>query len=268
MLALLLGCDRSGRAGSDASRTAPRPTEVDAHAGDDPYATYKLPVGDGTWSIADYVAVSDAVAEIAADDPKLLPTVGGPHEDLILRFTSLAAITGAFEARSDLDEGARLHDAAGRMFGVYIKQLKRDPEFDDEVVIVTAAFLRVATLLIPATATEIGLEELRTQPVRFDGLLQSRAALVRAYLLPLEIYAESPPLDAGFAAERLRPVTADVAPYMLSGEREQFDEIGEQLTRAGVDADVVRQMAKTIHEAPTSPLVTEFEAEHRAYAAE
>jgi len=250
---------QQGAAAKPAVASTPAPA-LDQHD----YTPFGMPDPSKAWSVKDYSAAHGALNAIARQDRKLLPRVGSATFAKLTHLDQLAQLAGS-AAPEDL---ASLSLALGMAQMIYGDQVRREPSFEREHLIVSAAVIRVTTKL-PATMVRNPAEAvaLRGQPARLKGLLEFRHGIYELVLAVLEP-ASASELPRSFACEQLSLVIDEAAPLLLGDERGVVRAHVRDCASAGASAEAIERLDRALaDDARTAALVTALLDEHREFAA-
>lgn len=254
-----------------AKQDAPKPdaakqdAESSTPAADGPdYASFGMPDPSVPWTVNEYARAHKALNAIAKQDRTLLPRAGSPI---------FAALTG-LDHLGQLAAGVAPEQLAGLTLSLgmaqmtYGDQVGRDPSFEREHLIISAAVLRVTTKL-PGTVVrdEAQAQALRGEPARLASLLRFRHGVYEMVTDVLQP-ARASVLPPSFACEQLAGVIDEVAPLLLPEEREAVRLEVRKCASAGSSAEAIERLdAALADEARSAALVTALLDEHRGFAA-
>lgn len=246
---------------------APPPAEPPGEANTKPdpldYSSFGMPV-PGSWSADEFTLARKAIGAIAKQDPKLLPRDDTPTFAALTDVDHLSQLAAAISP----EQLAGLSLSLAMIHMVYGDQIRRDPEFEREHLILGAALLAVTSKL-PTTVvrTEAEAAALRAEPARLEGLLRYRHG-INEIVETIVSFEPKSTLDYAFACTQLARIIDDAAPLMLADERAAARTRLEACASAGADPKVVEQLERALAEdAPTAALVTALLPEHREFAA-
>ena len=233
----------------------------------DPYAAYVFPpVSDG-WGVAEYTQVRDVLVAIEQQEPELLVTLAGPHGGLFAHLASLDTVAKVIADTPDLDAMFELTEAFAQICKLYTSRVVQGQQYGSEYLLLSAATLRAMTLQFARLAQMIDEATLRAEPVRRDGLLEMRHGLVVVYFGVLQSPQQQPGVvDAAATVAQLVAVASDMGPFLLSSERQELDQLLDQLLANGAQAAQVAETRSSIAASPLHPLVAAFRSESRAYS--
>lgn len=222
-------------------------------------SSFGLPGSDTAWSLADYSTARKSITAIAKQDPKLLPRDGSSTFARMADVDHLRELAGGLTG----ERLAGLTLALGAVHMVYGDQIRRDPTFDRETLILTAGLVAVTTRLpVTTIRTEADAELLRNEPSRLQGILRFRHGMfemVEGMLVP-EPKSTLPP---SFACEQLARVIDDASPLLLEEERASL-----RVRVRSCEGEALPKLERALaSEAPSAALVSVLLAEHREFAA-
>lgn len=262
----LVGCGREPDRAEDKSEPTvepkPEPSQLELAPilAEPDLSSFDMPGADVAWSIADYTAAGKAIAAIAKQDETLLPRAGSST------FARMAEVDHLRQLATGLqvEQLAGLSLSLGSIHGIYGNQTRRDPSFERELLLMTAALIATTTRLPTATiGDEAQALALRDEPTKLNGLLRFRHGVYEMVEGMLEPEPKSV-LPPGFACEQLARVIDDAAPLLLDDERTSLRTRVQSCT--GADAEALAQLDRALAaETPTAALVSALLAEHREY---
>jgi hypothetical protein len=263
----LLACVAPPQSAEQDAKQAPEqleqaPSEEATLPREPDYARFGMPDVEKPWSDSDYSAAREAITAIAKEDFKLLPRNPSTTFMQLANIERLRELAGGISA----EQLARLSLSLGAIHMVYGDQIRRDPEFEREHLILTAALLAVTSKL-PATTVRDEAEAiaLRSEPGRLKGLLRFRHGVYELVAGMLAARSPKSVVPLRFACEQLARVIDDAAPLLLEEERASLRERVAACEGARLEAIEMLQRALA-SEAPTAPLVTALLTEHREFA--
>ena len=225
------------------------------------YSSFGMPGADEAWSTTSFSAARKAINAIAKQDKQLLPRDGSPTFARMAEVDHLRVLAARLEA----EQLAGLSLSLGAIHMVYGDQIRRDPTFEREALMLTAALIAVTTRLPVTTVRTVAeAEALRSEPSRLQNLLRYRHGVFEMVSGMLEPAANSV-LPRGVACEQLVRVIDDAAPLLLEEERASLRTRVQACE--GAEPGVVETLERALEaEAPSAALVTALLAEHREFS--
>lgn len=250
-LGLLVGCARPPVAASVAEE-----------------AESPVPSLERAWSMADYERAATAVFDAGRADAAALPRQTGASGPLFERLTSHEALDEAFRSPPDAEAYLAGIEAYGRLGKAYFGASQEGADVLEETVRVVAAQVHLNSRMVPTLLELTGLDEaaLRADPVRVEGLAQTRYGLITMFEGLLSMPSPSPRREI---LEAAASVVHDVVPFLLPEDGPRLAAMLGAFPPGEVDAADLGSVATAL----TSPaerhwVVAAFEDQHRAKAQE